>query len=147
MFIYMFSNTDWANGQTFQPPNQAPGTQRGLGSPCCPPRPPRWAWKQPRMQCEQTDKEAGTEKSQGTKGGRGQLPARGGMSGKKTRQLDVLTALLSYSLHNIKLTPFKYSLMRFSKSMHRGNCPWKMVLEYCHLSHSFTINPPSHSWA
>ena len=123
MFIYAFSNTDWANDQTFQPPNQAPGTQRGLGSPGCPPGPPRWAWKQPRMQCEQPDKEAGTGKSQGTKGGRDQLPARRRMSGKKTRQLDVLTALLRYSLHNIKLTPFKYSLMRFSTFIHRGNHP------------------------
>lgn len=99
------------------------GHREGLEALAVLPGLPDGPWKQPRMQCEQTDKEAGTEKSQGTKGGRGQLPARGGMSGKKTRQLDVLTALLSYSLHNIKLTPFKYSLMRFSKSMHRGNCP------------------------
>ena len=70
---YLFSSTGWGHDERFQPPNQAPGSQKGLRSPHRPPKPPRWSWKQPRARCEQSDTEAGTEKSQGTKGGRNQL--------------------------------------------------------------------------
>lgn len=44
--------------------------------------------KERRTQCEKSNKEAATGESQGTKGSRGHLSARGGKSGKRMFQLD-----------------------------------------------------------